>query len=194
MQDLRAESGRAARKLTEEQHWFAAYELLAAHETITLLLRVRTQDQWTQLGLFYDGLFTAAIVHGWAEFHVQEDHARELGKYVQSPYADLDWLSDAAAKHQLTPLGIPTVVHYQWAQPLSIAAGELEDRPVFDGGIGYSLEKVHPSTLFSGPHLLGAGPQDCLEHLVEAVVDDRRTARAELYNTLVALIEKRSSP
>jgi len=194
VQDLRAETGRAARKLAEERHWSAAYELLAAHEAITLLLRMQTNDQWTQLALFYDGLFTAAIVHGWAEFHLREDHVREVGKYVQSPYANLDGLSDGAAKHQLTPFGIPTIVHYQWAQPLTIAAGELEDRPVFDGGIGYSLEKDHPSTLFAGHHTLGAGPQDCLEHLVEAGVGDRRAAREELYNTFVALIDKRSQP
>ena len=175
----------------QDQRWSAAYELLAAYEAITLVLRTRTNDPATQVGLFYDGLFTAAIVYGWAEFYGRGEHVREVGKYVQHTYGDLDALSEAAKNHQLTMLGIPSVRHFQWAQPLTIAAGELEDRPVFDGGIGYSLEKNHPSSLFSR-YVLGAGPQDCLEHLLESVVDDRSVARAELFNSLIALTEKRS--
>ena len=190
--DLRTETGRAARRLAQDQRWSAAYELLAAYEAITLVLRTRTNDPATQVGLFYDGLFTAAIVYGWAEFYGRGEHVREVGKYVQHTYGDLDALSEAAKNHQLTMLGIPSVLHFQWAQPLTIAAGELEDRPVFDGGIGYSLEKNHPSSLFSRYDLLGAGPQDCLEHLLESVVDDRSVARAELFNSLIALTEKRS--
>jgi hypothetical protein len=191
VEDLRAETGRAARVLAEHQRWPAAYELLAAYEAIGLVLRSQTTDQWTQLRLFYDGLFTAAIVHGWGEYHRRTDHVRVVGQYVQRAYADLDVLAEASGKHQLTPFGIPTVIHHQWAQPLTIAAHELEDHPVFDGGIGYSLEKDHPSSLFSGSHLLGTGPQDCLEHLLDAVIEDREAIRAALLNTLVSLIDKR---
>jgi len=103
-------------------------------------------------------------------------------------------LEKAAAKHQLTGLFFPTVVHYQWAQPLSIATHALKDVPVFDGGIGYSLVKGHPSDLFSQSHLLGVGPMDCLEHLIETVANDRSVERQALLDVIASLIKKRTQP
>jgi Predicted membrane protein (DUF2254) len=194
IEDLQDASGRAARVLAEQQRWTAAYELLHVAEVAGLVARSQASDQQRQLRLFFDGLFTAALVYGWGEFHGRSDHVRAVGPYVQQPYADLDLLADAAAKHQLTGLMFPTVVHYQWAQPLSMAANALEDRPVFDGGIGYSLEKDHPSDLFARSHALGVGPMDCLEHLVAAVIADRDAARRALLSVIASLIDKRGQP
>ena len=75
-----------------------------------------------------------------------------------------------------------------------MAANALEDRPVFDGGIGYSLEKDHPSDLFARSHVLGVGPMDCLEHLVAAVIADRDGARRALLNVIASLIDKCGQP
>jgi hypothetical protein len=194
VEDLQDASGRAARVLAEQQQWAASYELLRVSEVAGLLARSHASEQQRQLRLSFDGLFTAAIVYGWGEFYRRSGHVRAVGPYVQQPYADLDLLADTAAKHQLTGLMFPTVVHYQWAQPLSMAESALEDRPVFDGGIGYSLEKDHPSDLFARSHLLGVGPMECLEHLIAAVADDRAALRQELLNAIVSLIDKRGKP
>jgi hypothetical protein len=194
VEDLQGASGRAARVLAEHQRWAAAHELLHVSEVAGLLARSQAGEQQRQLRLFFEGLFTAAIVYGWGEFHRRSDHVRAVGPYLQQPYADLDLLADAAAKHQLSGLMFPTVVHYQWVQPLSMAAHALEDRPVFDGGIGYSLEKDHPSDLFAKSHLQGVGPMECLEHLIAAVVDDRTAAREALLNVIASLINKRGEP
>jgi hypothetical protein len=110
---------------------------------------------------------------------------------VQSPYANLDALIEASARHQLGGLMFPNVVHYQWAQPLTMAAHNLVDRPVFDGGIGYSTEKDHPSELFARSGMLGVGPMDCLEALIAATAEDRLQARQEFLDSLAALIERR---
>jgi hypothetical protein len=48
-EDLRTETGRAARRLAQDQRWSAAYELLDAYEAITLFLRAQTKDQGTCL-------------------------------------------------------------------------------------------------------------------------------------------------
>jgi hypothetical protein len=191
--DLQDSSGRAARVLAEAQEWPAAYELLRVSELTGLVARSLASEEGRSLRLFYDGLFTAAIVYGWGEFHGRVDHVRVTGQYVQQPYADLDLLAEAAAEHQLTGLMFPTVVHFQWAQPLTIAAHELEDVPLFDGGVGYGLAKDHPSDLFSGSSVLNVGPLECLEHLISAVVHDRAHARQELLNVIASAIDARSS-
>lgn len=191
IEELQDASGRAARVLAEQQQWSAAYELLQVSEATGLLARFRDGDQQQKFRFFLDGLFTAAIVYGWGEFHRRRDHVRAVGRYVQQPFADLDVLADAAAKHQLAVLMFPTIVHYQWAQPLSTAANGLEDRPVFDGGIGYGLEKNHASDLFARSHVHVVGPMECLEHLIAAAVEDRTEAREALLNTIVSLINKR---
>jgi hypothetical protein len=194
VEDLQDASGRAARVLAEQQRWAAAYELLHVAQVTGLLARSQASEQQRQLRLFFDGLFTAAIVYGWGEFHGRPDHVRAVGTYIQQPYADLDLLADSAAKHQLGGLMFPTVVNFQWAQPLSMAANALEDRPVFDGGVGYDLEKDHPSDLFARSHILGVGPMECLEHLIAAVVDDRTAAREALLTVIASLINKPRRP
>ncbi len=193
IRDMHETAGRAARVLAQREQWTAAYEVLWASEAITFLARSRAVDPNEKLRLFYDGLLTAAIVHGWGEYHQRADHVLQVGQYVQSPYADLDVLASARANHRLfgvALLGIPSVVHYQWAQPLLQAANALPERPVADGGIGYSLRRDHPSSLFAGGGLLGIGPSDCLVHLIDEVVADRRRARQDLLETLEAVIQK----
>jgi hypothetical protein len=194
VEDLQDASGRAARVLAEHQRWPAAYELLRVSEAAGLVARSLTSEPGRQMRLFFDALFTAAIVYGWGELQRRTDHVRAVGQYVQQPYADLDVLADASAKHELTGFMFPTVVHFQWAQPLLMASNELEDVPVFDGGIGYSVEKDHPSDLFARSQMLGVGPMDCLEHLIAAVVNDRTAARQALLNIIASLIAKRAKP
>ena len=189
--EMQAAAGRAARVLAERQSWAAAYELLRVSEDAGVLLRIQISDPQETVRPFYDGLITAAIVYGWAEFHQRHDHVRFVGRYVQSPYANLDALLEASSQHQLGGLMFPTVVHYQWSQPLTIAVGDLPDRPVFDGGIGYSLEKDHPSELFAKSGLLSIGPGDLLEALIAATAADRLQARRDFVEALDALIEAR---
>ena len=98
-----------------------------------------------------------------------------MGRYVQSPYANLDALVEASSQHQAA----------------DDRRGELRDRPVSDGGIGYSLEKDHPSELFAKSGVLSIGPGDLLEALIAAAAADRRQVRRELVETLEALIEAR---
>jgi hypothetical protein len=191
LEELQAAAGRAARILAAAQSWSAAYEMLRVSEDAGLLIRVQASDEQATWRPFYDGLITAAIVYGWGEYHQHPGHLRAVGRYVQSPYADLDALIEASAQHRIGGLMFPNVVHYQWAQPLTMAAHDLPDRPVFDGGIGYGLEKEHPSQLFAKSDMLGVGPAECLEALIEATAADRLHARRQLLNALVALIDKR---
>jgi hypothetical protein len=193
LEKLQAVAGRAARILAEAQSWSAAYEMLRVSEDAGLLVRVQASDEQATWRPFFDGLITAAIVYGWGEYHRQTDHLRAVGRYVQSPYANLDALVEASAQHQIGGLMFPNVVHFQWAQPLTMAANDLPDRPVFDGGIGYSVEKEHPSQLFAKSDMLGVGPMECLEVLIEATAADRLQVRHQLLSVLVALIEKRQA-
>jgi hypothetical protein len=191
--EILAAAGRAARVLAERGSWPAAYDMLRVAEDASVLIRVQAQDPQETIRPFFDGLVTAAIVFGWGEYHQRDDHVRVTGRYVQTPYADLDALVDASGQHQLGGLMFPNVVHYQWAQPLSIAIDDLPDRPVYDGGIGYGLEKDHPSKLFAESGVLSIGPGDLLEALIEATAADRLLMRQELADALDALIEARKS-
>jgi Predicted membrane protein (DUF2254) len=201
IRELHEAAGRAARVLAQRDHWPETYELLRASETISYLARSRMGESTERIVLFYDALFTAALVHGWAEYHRVQGRVREVGRYLQQPYTDLDALSAAAASHQLLGLttlamgiGLPSVVHYQWAQPLLQAANELPEVPVAGGGLGYIMQRDHPSTLFSHAGLLSVGPGDCLEHLIEATLADRSRVRQELLAALEALIQERGEP
>ena len=189
--DLQEATGRAARVLAEQQRWQASYSALEVSQLAGLHRVARASDPQTSLGPFFDNLFTAAIVYAWAEFHQERGHVREIGQYVQPPYTNLDGLAEALANHQLGGLYFPTVVHFQWAQPLTQRAAALSEIPVFDGGLGYSTRKDHPSSLFARASLLGAGPSEFLEHLIQAVLADRAHAREELLSLLAAQIEKR---
>jgi hypothetical protein len=186
--EMLAATGRAARVLAERQVWAAAYELLRVSEDAGLLLRLQISDPQETLRPFYDGLITAAIVYGWGEFHQRQDRVRAAGRYVQSPYANLDALVEASSQHQLGGLMFPTVVHYQGAQPLTIAVSNLPDRPVLDGGIGYSIKKDHPSELFARSGILSIGPGDLLEALIAATTADRLNVRRGLAETLEVVV------
>ena len=191
LEEVLAAAGRAARVLAERQAWSAAYDMLRVCEDAGLLIRLTSSDSQETIRPFFDGLITAAIVFGWGEYHQRGDHVRETGRYVQPPYANLDALIEASGQHQLGGL-FPNVVHFQWAKPLTIAVGDLPERAVFDdGAIGYDLETEHASPLFARSSVLGIGPNDLLDALVEAAAAERLQARQGFLDTLAELIEAR---
>lgn len=189
--DLQDATGRAARVLAEKERWQASYATLGVSQLAGLHRVARASDPQASLAPFFDNLFTAAIVYAWAEFHQEDTHVREVGQYVQPPYTNLDALADTVDSHQLGGLYFPTVVHFQWAQPLTQRAAALPETPVFDGGLGYSTRTDHPSDLFARTSLLGAGPSEFLEHLIQAALTDRTQVRHDFLHVLAALIEKR---
>ncbi len=90
----------------------------------------------------------------------------------------LDGLANILEQH-LKPLTIPSITHIRWFQPLTRAVRELPDIPVRDGGIGYSLQKQHPSPLIAGADLM-FGPDECLDALVKDALEERRLTRVRL--------------
>jgi hypothetical protein len=190
--DLREDSGRAARVFAEHQEWSAAYDLLSVCEAAGGVARSRETDQYRSFALLMDSLLTAAAVYAWGEYYEREDHLAAAGQYVDLPFANLDVIATAIDNHTLWHLMFPTVRHYQWFQPLLLAAHQLEDRPVHDSGIAFSIQKSHPSSLFAhAGGVLALGPQECLEHLVRAVVAARDRSRHHLIAALGALIARR---
>jgi predicted membrane protein DUF2254 len=163
-EDLRKDSGRAARAFAEDHQWSAAYEMCWVVTMAGWVARSRAQDVHRQLVLLFDALFSVAVVYSWAEFYGRPDHLRELSPLLQPPWVNLDYLVETIEEHHMSSLMFPTAGHYHWFQPLREAAFSLPDRPVGS----YRLVKDHPSPLFGRAELL-FGPSECLEHMLLTV-------------------------
>jgi hypothetical protein len=179
--DLRQDTGRAARVFAEIEEWPAAIELLRASAVINSLVRGQETDAGRVTTLLFDGLYTVATVYGWAEFH-RADQTRDLITILQMIVGDLDRLAELLERGPLT-LMLPTVTYHHWLQSLLNAAHDLPDRYVQDGGIGYDVQKDHPSDLFRDADLL-FGPEKCLQHLVDRALAERNELRAKLVTVL----------
>ena len=151
-----------------------------------VIKRSREQDQNRAAVLAFDSLFTAAAVFAWSEFHRRDDGLAVVGRYVQHPFAELDSLVQLFEDHALLQMMLPMVKYHQWFQPLVLAVHELPDRPVRDGGIGFSVEKEHDSPLIAGAAMM-FGAEDCLEGLVARVAEEREACRVRLVRTLRAV-------
>ena len=87
---------------------------------------------------------------------------------------------------------LPVITYAEWFGSLKQAVAALPERQVFDGGIGYSLEKDHPSSLFARAEIM-FGPDDCLEHLVAAALTEREALRPRLLQVLDVALRTREA-
>jgi hypothetical protein len=186
-EDLRRDGGRGARVLAQVGQWPAAYTLLRIACFATLRAQMTAEAQ-RALALTFDNLFLAACVHGWGEYHQQPDHVARAGVFVQRPFANLDGVAAMLENHGLE-LMLPMITYIRWFQPLVLTVHELPDRAVDDGGIGFSVEKDHPSPLIAHSTLL-FGAEQCLEDLVQAVMRIRGRERETLLAVLTAMLER----
>jgi hypothetical protein len=187
---LREDAGRAARVLAQQEEWVGAFALLRVAESAGLLVRLEKRDDPETLKLAFDGFFLAAVVYAWGEYYGIDGHVETTGRYVQAPYANLDWLKQLVDEHKLMSIMFPSIIHYHWFQPLTQAAHALPDVPYADGGIGFSLKKDHPSELFAGASLM-FGAQECLDSLIRDAYKEREDKRLELTIVLNELRRRR---
>jgi Predicted membrane protein (DUF2254) len=191
-QDLRQDAGRAARRFAQAGEWAAAYGMLRVYAAATVLARAVEQDETQSIRLTFDMLNLAACIHGWGEYHQHPGHAMEVARFVQGPFVQLDRLAEMLENHQMPIMLLPTVTYHRWFQPLIHAVRELPERAVRDGGIGYSVEKDHPSPLIARSEML-FGPEECLEDLVEQTVKVREDTRVRLLTVLQMALRIRES-
>jgi hypothetical protein len=189
--DLRQDAARGARTFAQSREWQAAYAMLSVAAAASIMARMHESDERRSVILLFDNLFTAAAVHGWGEYHRCTDHVAAAGRYVQAPFVEFDRLADLIENHSLVHLMLPRITYHRWFQPLMTAVHELPERPMADGGTGFSSRKDHQSELIARAALL-FGPEECLEHLVTAVAEERRLHRARLVVTLGAVRDRRS--
>jgi hypothetical protein len=188
--DLRSEAGLAARVLAGEQLWEACEEMLAFAARSAVIARALEHDTRRQMLLTFDMLFTLAAVYGWGEFHQRPGRVHVGAHYLAAPYVDLDALAALIDNHSLFQLRLPIITYARWFGPLKAAVNEVPERPVFDGGIGFGVERDHPSPLIAQSSVM-FGPPECLEHLVHAAIKQRAMQRTRLLGALVALLKQR---
>jgi len=191
-QDIRSEAARAARVLAEAQEWVGADALLAVAAASGLIAASREQDEQRKLVISFDRLFTVAAVYGWGELHQRPGRLAAAARYVAAPYTNVDALAGLIGQHALFRLMLPVITYAEWFGSLKQAVAALPERQVFDGGIGYSLEKDHPSSLFARAEIM-FGPDDCLEHLVAAVLTEREALRPRLLQVLDVVLRTREA-
>lgn len=189
-EDLRQDTGRAARRFAQAGQWPAAYGMLRVYAAATYQARVAEQDETRSIQLTFDMLYLAACIHGWGEYHQHTGHATEAGRFVQAPFAQLDMLAEILENHQLPTMLLPAITYQRWFQALIQAVHQLPDRAVRDGGIGYSIEKDHHSPLIARSEML-FGPEECLEDLVAQTLKAREDARSRLVTVLRMVLQKR---
>jgi Predicted membrane protein (DUF2254) len=183
---LAADLGRAARMFAERRLWGPAKEAMALVAVTNAARSAKAADAVAGTRINLDTLYTAAILFGWAEFHRWDPGRREFGRYVEV-FFDFEKLTGFLENRGLHMFSIPNQLHYMWVQPLTQAVNALPDRPVKDGGIGYSLVKDHPSPLFARTERIIGGPDFFLRGLVAAVETERRLLREELARVLADL-------
>lgn len=189
-QDIRSEAARAARVLAEGQEWKAADALLAVASDSTLIAVSREQDEQRKLVISFDHLFTVAAVYGWGELYQRPGRFAAAARYMAAPYTNIDALAGLIGQHAPFRLMLPLITYAEWFGPLRQAVAALPERHVFDGGVGYSLEKDHRRSLFVRAQIM-FGPDDCLEHLVAAVIAERELLRPKLLQALEVALRAR---
>lgn len=189
-EDIRSEASRGARVFAGAQEWNAADALLAVAANSARIAISREPDEQRKLIISFDSLFTVAAVYGWGEFHQRPDRLAAAARYIAAPYTNIDALAGLIEQHGLFRLMLPVLTYAGWFGPLKQAVAGLPDRQVFDGGIGYSLEKDHPSQLIARADIM-FGPAECLAHLVEALLAEREELRPRLLAALDGVLRTR---
>ena len=189
-EDIRSEAARAARVLAGAQEWKAADAMVAVAANSGRIAISLEPDERRKLIISFDGLFTVAAVYGWGEFHQRPDRLAAAARYMAAPYTNFDALTGLIEQHGLSRLTLPVITYAQWFGALKQAVAGLPERQLFDGGIGYSLEKDHPSRLIARADIM-FGPDECLEHLVKAVLAERAALRVRLLAALDCLLRTR---
>jgi hypothetical protein len=176
--DLEGDTARAARVFAAAGEWDAAYWMLRITAAANLTDRRLARDPMEMLGMAFDLVYLAACIYGWGELEQRSDHVLETTRVVFVAFPSLDTLARILDDH-LKPLTLPSITHYRWFQPLTMAVHALPDVPVREGGIGYRVEKDHPSPLIARSDLT-FGPDECLEALVDAALEARGVQRERL--------------
>ncbi len=191
-EDIRNEAARGARVLAGAQEWEASDALLAVAANSALLARNREADEHRKLVLSFDSLFTVAAVYGWGELYQRPDRLAAAALYLAAPYTNTDALAGLIEQHGLFQLMLPVVTYAGWFGPLKQAVAALPERRIFDGGIGYSLKKDHPSWLIARADVM-FGPDECLEHLLKALLAEREGLRQRLLAALYGVRQAREA-
>jgi hypothetical protein len=172
--------------LAGAQEWTAADALVAVAANSALLANSHETDQRRGLVRTFDNLYTVAAVYGWGELYQRRDRVAAAAPYLAAPYTDPDALAGLIDQHALFHLMLPIVTYARWFGRLKEAVAALPDRQIFDGGIGYSLEKDHPSRLIARADMM-FGPEECLEHMLNAVLAEREVLQRRLLVVLAGV-------